>query len=280
LGTLSGVSSGLIATTQDSNWFFIDSIAVRRGEWTKPYRVQVPPHMEGAFDVRSDRIVARSQDGTVATFDASSLQPMLRSTSFGHRYWDQPTISAGNEVIAWSSSANQFADDKTVGTSNVVVLDGRDGHLLCRREVPQPADLRALGATAQRVVLMESDGHQHYTVNVYAIENEDAARARVRREVAQAKTTSAKLAPAKRAEAQGIFKQAFELFQAGEFATAARLFESGLAIDPGNVPANYYLGETYARLGNKDRAALYYTRAAAIAPTTKEGALASTRLSN
>ena len=224
LGSVS--NSGFLAFTPDSNWLFTEDIAVRRGDWSKPYRL-----------------------------------PNLSQL-------DVPLAAFGNRMVA------------VLKGGTLVVLDGRDGHLLCRREIAQPAQYHVLAVTAQRVVLLETDTPGHYAVRIYAIENEDAARARVQREAAQAKTASGKLAPAKRAEAQGIFKQAFELFQAGEFATAARLFESGLAIDPGNGPANYYLGETYARLGNKDRAALYYTRAAAIAPTTKEGALASTRLSN
>ena len=278
LGSVS--NSGFLAFTPDSNWLFTEDIAVRRGDWSKPYRLPNLSQLDVPLAAFGNRMVAVLKGGTLVVLDSGSLQPVFTTAAFGKRYWDEPKLSAGNETIAWSSSANQFAEDKGMGTSNVVVLDGRDGHLLCRREIAQPAQYHVLAVTAQRVVLLETDTPGHYAVRIYAIENEDAARARVQREAAQAKTASGKLAPAKRAEAQGIFKQAFELFQAGEFATAARLFESGLAIDPGNGPANYYLGETYARLGNKERAALYYTRAAAIAPTTKEGALASTRLSN
>lgn len=279
LGTVA--NTGWLAFTPDSNWFFTEDIAVRRGDWSKPYRIPNLNQLDAPIESSGNRLMARLKDGTLVVLDAATLAPVFRSAAFGHRYWDAPKASAGNETIAWSSSTNEPDNDEpTLPVSNVVVLDGRSGNLLCRREIAPPAEFSVLGVTPQRVVMLETDGHQHYGVRIYAIESEDAARARVQREAAQAKATSAKLAPAKRAEAQGIFKQAFDLFQAGEFASAVKLFDAGLAIDPGNAPASYYLGETYTRLGDKDRAAAAYTRAAIIAPTSKEGALASTRLGN
>ena len=276
-------NSGWLAFSPDSNWFFTEDIAVRRGDWSKPYRVPNLNGQDGALEVFSNRLIARLKDGTLVALDSGTLQPVFRSQAFGNHYWQTPKAATSGDYIAWSSTADSNPEDeehRSTGTSNVVVLDGRSGNLLCRREIAPPSEFNVLGVTPQRVVMLESDGHQHYAVRIYAIESEDAARARVQRDAAQAKATSTKLAPAKRAEAQGIFKQAFDLFQAGEFASAVKLFDAGLAIDPGNAPANYFLGETYTRLGDKDRAAVYYTRAAAIAPTTKEGALASTRLGN
>jgi hypothetical protein len=279
LGTLPGIT-GVPAITNDSNWFAIRDIAVRRGEWSKPYRLSGLSDMAHPFRAYGNRLVAGTNDGSVVEFEGATQQPAMRSAPIGEHDWESPFLSPGNEYVAWSSTTNQVEKDKAMATSQLVILDGRSGNLLCQRQIGQPAEFRVLGLTAQHVAVAEDDGHQHKVVRLYAIESEDAARTRVQREAVQAKATSAKLAPAKRAEAQGIFKQAFDLFQSGEFASAARLFETGLAIDPGNPPANYYLGETYARMGDKDRAAVAYTRAAAIAPNTKEGSLATTRLAN
>lgn len=272
-------SNPWLVVSPDSNWFFIDDLAVKRGNWSTPYRLPGLSELEMGILPLSGRIYAATKDGTIAAFDAA-LQPVFHGPSLGNHFWQPPKASPGNEYVAWSSDANSAAEDKTQGTSNLAVFDGKSGALICRRQKALPADFNVLGVTATRVVVQESVKYEHPVVKLYAIENEAAARARLQRENVQAKAQSAKLAPAKRAEAQAAFKQAFELFQSGEFATAARLFENGLAIDPGNAVASYYLGETYVRLGDKDRAAVYYQRAADIAPNTKEGALAVTRLSN
>ena len=270
-------TSGLLWLSKDSNWFFIENVALKRGNWTTPYRLQIDKIER--IEPRDGRLIIATKDGTIAAVDAN-LQPIFRSPSMGERFWQIPQASPGNEYVAWSSDYNNVEEDKTMGSSNLAVLDGRSGALVCRRIQTPPRDFRVLGVTATRAVIQESEDNKHPVVKLYAIENEAAARARLQRENVQAKAQSAKLAPAKRAEAQAAFKQAFDLFQSGEFATAARLFENGLAIDPGNAVASYYLGETYVRLGDKDRAAVYYLRAADIAPNTKEGALAVTRLGN
>jgi hypothetical protein len=272
---------GWLAATPDSNWFFIDDIAVKRGNWSTPYRV--PGFGEGTqplLPLNGRVYAATTKDGMITALDGGSLQPVFHGPSLGNHFWQTPKMSPGNEYVAWSSDANDAEDDKTMGSSNLAVLDGRSGALICHRTVAQPVQFTVLGVTATRAVVQETVKYEHPVVKLYAIENEAAARARLQRENAQAKAQSAKLAPAKRAEAQAVFKQGFDLFQAGEFATAARLFENGLAVDPGNAVASYYLGETYARLGDKDRAAVYYQRAADIAPSTKEGALAVTRLAD
>ena len=279
LATISG--DGWLAVTPDSNWFFLDDIAVKRGNWSTPYRV--PGFTEGdnpLLPLAGRVYAATTKDGVVTAFDGGSLQPVFRGPSLGNHFWQTPHVSPGNEFVAWSSEANSAEEDKTIGSSNLAVFDGHNGALVCRRQKAQPGEFKVLGVTATRVVVEESANYTNQVVKIYAIENEAAAQARLQRENAQAKALSAKLAPAKRAAAQAAFKQAFDLFQSGEFATAARLFENGLAIDPGNAVASYYLGETYARTGDKDRAVVYYRRAADIAPNTKEGALAQTRLAN
>jgi tetratricopeptide (TPR) repeat protein len=93
-----------------------------------------------------------------------------------------------------------------------------------------------------------------------------------------AKAISAKLSAAQKTKAQTSFKQAFELFQGGEFDAAIAGFKEGLAIDPGSGLANYYLGECYARQQQDDLARIRYQRAVDLAPGTKEALLAKARL--
>jgi TolA-binding protein len=86
----------------------------------------------------------------------------------------------------------------------------------------------------------------------------------------EAKAISAKLSAAQKSGAQARFKQAFELFQSGQFDAAVIGFKEGLAIDPANGIANYYLGECYTRQGDDDLARVRYQRAVDLAPGTKE----------
>jgi Flp pilus assembly protein TadD len=90
----------------------------------------------------------------------------------------------------------------------------------------------------------------------------------------EAKAISAKLSAAQKSKAQASFKQAFELFQAGQFDAAILGFEQGLAIDPGDGRANYYLGECLDRQDQDALAKLRYQRAVYLAPGTKEALLA------
>lgn len=96
--------------------------------------------------------------------------------------------------------------------------------------------------------------------------------------IQDAKAISAKLSAAQKSKAQASFKQAFELFQSGEFDAAVIGFKEGLAIDPANGLANYYLGECYARQDNDDLARIRYQRTVDLAPGTKEALLAQARL--
>jgi tetratricopeptide (TPR) repeat protein len=93
-----------------------------------------------------------------------------------------------------------------------------------------------------------------------------------------AKAVSTKLSAAQKGKAQASFKRAFELFQAGELEAAIVGFKQGLAIDPGDGRANYYLGECYARQNQDDLARVRYQRAIDLAPGSKEAFLAQARL--
>ena len=104
------------------------------------------------------------------------------------------------------------------------------------------------------------------------------AQAENRPPVQEAKAISAKLSAAQKSKAQASFKQAFELFQSGQFDAAVIGFKAGLAIDPANGIANYYLGECYTRQGDDDLARIRYQRAVDLAPGTKEAFQAQARL--
>jgi tripartite-type tricarboxylate transporter receptor subunit TctC len=105
-----------------------------------------------------------------------------------------------------------------------------------------------------------------------------AAGLRVRDVLASMRAKSAALSPADKAGAGELFKQAFELFQAGEFEAAALQFNKGLAIDPANGVAHFYLAETYERQQKTTQAREHYRRTIDFAPDSKEAAMAQTRI--
>lgn len=88
---------------------------------------------------------------------------------------------------------------------------------------------------------------------------------------------SAVLAPAQKAQATTMFKAAFGLWQAGDFASAKEGFSQALQIDPASGPGNYYLGDILKR-ENNTQAALYLDRAATLAPGTTEAFMAAAAL--
>jgi len=92
----------------------------------------------------------------------------------------------------------------------------------------------------------------------------------------QAKSNA--LTPEQSAQAQKLFQQSFELLRSGEFQGAQRGFESGLAIDPANKTANFYLAETLLREGDAARARAFYNRVIALDPTSAEAVKANTAL--
>jgi hypothetical protein len=284
LGTVAA-GSGMIEAVPDSSGFVVggahnSAFVVRAGNWSSPLAVAGLDGSAEYLRAAGGGVIGYTSAGRVAAVDTNMQRRF--EVVLGGRLWDTPRASAQGEIVVRTSNYDDHPDDGQNGLSALVLLDGRSGRALCEREAPPPTAFENVTLSATQLAVVVNSGKPDYKQHTefYAIEDEAAARARVQREAAQAKATSAKLAPAKHAEAQGIFKQAFDLFQAGEFASAVKLFDAGLAIDPGNAPANYFLGESYTRMGDKDRAAVAYTRAAIIAPTSKEGALASTRLGN
>ena len=92
-----------------------------------------------------------------------------------------------------------------------------------------------------------------------------------------AAAASAKLTAKQKQDAKTMFSAAFDLFKAGEFDAAAIQFKKGLAIDPGNYSAHYYLAESLARLKDMDAAKQHYALTIELAPASKEAALAESR---
>lgn len=78
--------------------------------------------------------------------------------------------------------------------------------------------------------------------------------------------------------ARELFRQAFDLYQAGEFDDAVSLFAEGLKDDPQNAMAHFYLGETYSKLQKFKLAREHYAKSAELAPKSKEGVLSAARL--
>lgn len=87
-------------------------------------------------------------------------------------------------------------------------------------------------------------------------------------DVGAARAKSGALSPDQRNQAQDIFAKAFDFFQSSDFASARRDFLSGLAIDPANVTANFYLAETLLKLGDKEAAIAGYSKAMALDPNS------------
>jgi tetratricopeptide (TPR) repeat protein len=87
----------------------------------------------------------------------------------------------------------------------------------------------------------------------------------------QDRERSQALTSAERERAIRVFSEAFSLFQAGEFEAAKLGFERGLALDPGNGDANYYLGEILARRGDDESALARYRRSVFFDPDSAAG---------
>lgn len=87
-------------------------------------------------------------------------------------------------------------------------------------------------------------------------------------DIGAARARSGALSADQRDRAQDIFAKAFDLLRSGDSAAARREFLSGLAIDPANVTANFYLAETLSRLGDKAGAIAGYGRAMALDPNS------------
>jgi hypothetical protein len=88
------------------------------------------------------------------------------------------------------------------------------------------------------------------------------------------------LTPELRDQARKLFEMAFGLLQSGDVPAAKLGFERGLAVDPANVIANFYMAETLVRLGENARARSFYSKVIAFDPDSAEALKAQTELSS
>ena len=88
------------------------------------------------------------------------------------------------------------------------------------------------------------------------------------------------LTPEQREQARNLFEAAFGLLQSDDVQLAKAGFELGLAIDPANVIANFYLAETLVRLGENLRARTFYSKVIALDPGSADALKAQTALAS
>lgn len=86
------------------------------------------------------------------------------------------------------------------------------------------------------------------------------------------RTKSNALTPAQRKQAEDLFREAFEQSRAGQFEAARLLFESGLAIDPANVLANFFIAQTLQQLRDTAQARRFFNRVIAFDPNSPQAA--------
>ena len=91
---------------------------------------------------------------------------------------------------------------------------------------------------------------------------------------------SAALTPQQKAQAVQMFVTAQGLWKSGDFDAAREGFSQGLAIDPANGPANFYMGDILQRQNNAAGAGLYMDRAVTLGPATAEAFKAAAALRN
>ena len=84
--------------------------------------------------------------------------------------------------------------------------------------------------------------------------------------------------PAAGAQARQLFKEGFELLQAGQLPAAAAKFEQGLKGDPGNATAQFHLAETCLGQNDTARAKAAYRRALQLKLSGELAAKANERL--
>jgi hypothetical protein len=83
-----------------------------------------------------------------------------------------------------------------------------------------------------------------------------------------------------RDQARKLFETAFGLLQSGDVQAATLGFERGLAIDPANVIANFYMAEALVLLGDNTRARVFYSRVIAFDSSSAEALKAQAALTN
>jgi tetratricopeptide (TPR) repeat protein len=88
------------------------------------------------------------------------------------------------------------------------------------------------------------------------------------------------LTPEQRDQARKLFETAFALLQSGDFQAAELGFEQGVAIDPANTSANFYMAEALAVLGDMVRARIFYNKVIAFDPNSAEALKAQVALNN
>jgi hypothetical protein len=92
------------------------------------------------------------------------------------------------------------------------------------------------------------------------------------------RAVSRRLSDADRARAQKLFADGFALGQKADLDRARTGFEEGLAIDPANAPANYFLGYILLQQHEADAARTRFARTVYFAPKSREGVAAKAAL--
>jgi hypothetical protein len=87
----------------------------------------------------------------------------------------------------------------------------------------------------------------------------------------KANAAAATLAPARRSEARTLFATAFDFAGGGKLDAAKIAFERGLAIDPSDGRAEYYLADTLVKMKQGNDALPHYATAMGLAPNAKQG---------
>lgn len=161
-------------------------------------------------------------------------------------------------------------------TSKGAVLDKASFSPICRIPEYGAAEVNVSASNDGQWVAVEVGGKYDKAgqASLYRIIGEDKIAARM----AEMKRRSTALSAKDRAAAQKLFKQAFELFQSGEFDASVISFKKGLDIDPANAVAHFYLAETYARQKNPALARRHYELARDFGGNSKEAVLAESRL--
>jgi len=98
------------------------------------------------------------------------------------------------------------------------------------------------------------------------------------RDVERRRQVAAELSPQRRLASNELLRQAFELFREGQFEAAVIRFNDGLEIDPANGLAHFYLAESLERLGRRAAALEHYRLVEALAPDSRESAIARAKI--
>jgi hypothetical protein len=209
---------------------------------------------DGRFLARARQFSFRSPDPSIDVVDPVSMKAVM--TLPGN---DSADISEDSRVLITSSYKK-----------GVSLYSLPDLQPLCTFQ--QPAHWEGsvtLSPGGRYVIHKKGDAIEMYERTDPAMQAERLA--------AMQKSSEA-LSSQQKEQGAALFRQAFELFKAGEFEAALIGFRDGLGIDPANALGNFYAGETLSRLNRKDSAAAYYQRTLDLAPGSKEALIARARL--